>query len=249
MLGSAPSGHSFLVSPSVKLSVAGRGGAGKGGSRVLIPDLVVMAKVGASGFGVSFLLIAKRWVSYPLCMRLLFEHEVGELVLKLASDSPFGAILPFFLYVCCSLMVRCRRSDRTSEGKGHHRCLPRIGIPVRPGQVVCIHRPREILRSSRRLVSEMEKMFMGGGMSSHRSSWYWTYSSIRIHPSSSMSRESTILPVCSVGTVIGFWKPEDVGRECSCKVLGGVDGLGPVLLDEEASSSKRFLLAIARDSF
>ncbi|GJW26000.1 putative nucleotidyltransferase, ribonuclease H [Tanacetum coccineum] len=49
MLGSAPSGPSFSVSPSVKLLVAGRGEAGKGGSCVLIPDLVVMAKVGASG--------------------------------------------------------------------------------------------------------------------------------------------------------------------------------------------------------
>ncbi|GKB82264.1 hypothetical protein Tco_0949159 [Tanacetum coccineum] len=43
--------HSFSVSPMVRLLVAGRGGAGKGGSCVLIPDLVVMAKVGASGIG------------------------------------------------------------------------------------------------------------------------------------------------------------------------------------------------------
>ncbi|GKD86499.1 hypothetical protein Tco_1357653, partial [Tanacetum coccineum] len=59
MLGSAPSCPSILVSPSVKLSVAGRGGAGKGGSCVLIPDLVVMSKVGASGLGVSLLLIVE----------------------------------------------------------------------------------------------------------------------------------------------------------------------------------------------
>ncbi|GJZ89985.1 hypothetical protein Tco_0661912 [Tanacetum coccineum] len=63
-------------------------------------------------------------------------------------------------------MVRCRRSDRTSEGKGHHRCLPRIGILVRPGQVACIHRPREILRSSRRLgrgflAQPLEQVFQG----------------------------------------------------------------------------------------
>ncbi|GKA86040.1 hypothetical protein Tco_0807751 [Tanacetum coccineum] len=45
MFGLAPSSPSFSVSISVKLSVTGRGGAGKGGSRVLIPDLVVMAKV------------------------------------------------------------------------------------------------------------------------------------------------------------------------------------------------------------
>ncbi|GKD44001.1 hypothetical protein Tco_1268646 [Tanacetum coccineum] len=61
-----------------------------------------------------------------------------------------------------------------------------------------------------------------------------------------MSHESTILPVCLAGTVIGFWKPKDVGRECSCKVLGGVAGLGLVLFDKDASSSKRFLSAKAR---
>ncbi|GJT37671.1 hypothetical protein Tco_0937536 [Tanacetum coccineum] len=37
------------------------------------------------------------------------------------------------------------------------------------------------------IVSKMEEMFRGGDMSSHRSSWYWTYSSIRIHPSSSVT--------------------------------------------------------------
>ncbi|GJW76455.1 hypothetical protein Tco_0138137 [Tanacetum coccineum] len=100
MLGSAPSDPSFSVSPSVKLSVAGRGGAGKGGSCVLIPDLVVMAKVGASGSGVLLLLIVESCIA-----------------------------------------------------------------------------------------SKMEEMFMGGDTSSHRSSWYWTYSSIRFHPSSSV-RES-----------------------------------------------------------
>nr|GEY08998.1 hypothetical protein [Tanacetum cinerariifolium] len=64
-----------------------------------------------------------------------------------------------------------------------------------------------------------------------------------------MSRESTILPVRSVGRTIGFWKPEDLGRECSCKVLIGVGGLFLVLLEDDASSSKRFLSAMARDSF
>ncbi|GJY02728.1 hypothetical protein Tco_0360880 [Tanacetum coccineum] len=56
-----------------------------------------------------------------------------------------------------------------------------------------------------------------------------------------MSLESTILPVCSVGGVIGFWKLEGLGLECSCRVLGGVGGLAPVLLEEDASASKRFL--------
>ncbi|GJW54423.1 hypothetical protein Tco_0098508 [Tanacetum coccineum] len=69
-LGSVPSGPSFSVSPSVKLLVAGRGGAGKGGSRVLILDLVVMAKVGASGLGVSLLLIVERIWEYYSCNSL-----------------------------------------------------------------------------------------------------------------------------------------------------------------------------------
>ncbi|GJZ09368.1 hypothetical protein Tco_0543651 [Tanacetum coccineum] len=79
-------GFSFLVSASVKLLVVGHGGTGKGGSRVLIPDLVVMARVGALG---------------------------------------------------------------------------------------CI-------------AFEMEETFMEGDGSSYRSSWYWTYSSIIFHPSSSV---------------------------------------------------------------
>ncbi|GJX45685.1 hypothetical protein Tco_0262361 [Tanacetum coccineum] len=147
MLSSAPSGPSFLVLPSVKLSVAGHGGVGKGMSCVLIPDLVVMAKVGALDFGVSLLLIV----------------EMGGIL------SSHSAAFPF------------------------------------------------------------------------REKWK--------NLNLDTSRESTILPVCSVRTVIGLWKLEDVGRECSCKVLGGVSGLGPVLLDEDASSLKRFLSAIARDSF
>ncbi|GKA93239.1 hypothetical protein Tco_0815225 [Tanacetum coccineum] len=64
-----------------------------------------------------------------------------------------------------------------------------------------------------------------------------------------MSRESTILLIRSVGRMIGFWKLEELGYECSRKVLRGVSGLVPVLLEEDASSSKRFLSAMARDSF
>ncbi|GJU20066.1 hypothetical protein Tco_1153408 [Tanacetum coccineum] len=55
-------GSSFLVSPLVKLSVAGRGEAGKGGSRVLIPDLVVMTKFDASDLRVHCLLTWRREV-------------------------------------------------------------------------------------------------------------------------------------------------------------------------------------------
>ncbi|GJV78658.1 hypothetical protein Tco_1514528 [Tanacetum coccineum] len=179
MLGSAPSCLSFSVSPSVKLLVAGRGGAGKGGSCVLIPDLVVMAKVDALGSGVSLL------------------------------------------------------------------CLLQTSIPAQMGCSAHIHQPRGLLRSNHKLgciASEMEETFMEGDGSSQRSSWYWTYSSILFYLSSSV-RE------LKWNWVIGFWKPEELGRECSCKVLEGVGSLAPVLLEEDASSSKRFLPAIARDSF
>ncbi|GJV79946.1 hypothetical protein Tco_1515816 [Tanacetum coccineum] len=59
----SPSGPSLSVSPLVKLSVVGRGGAGNGGSCVMIPDLVVMAKAGASGLGVSLLLIVESCIA------------------------------------------------------------------------------------------------------------------------------------------------------------------------------------------
>ncbi|GJU82057.1 retrovirus-related pol polyprotein from transposon TNT 1-94 [Tanacetum coccineum] len=58
-----------------------------------------------------------------------------------------------------------------------------------------------------------------------------------------MSRTSIILPVCLVGRVIGFWKPEELGRECSRKVLRRVGGLVLVLLEEDASLSKRSSLS------
>ncbi|GJU39138.1 hypothetical protein Tco_1192095, partial [Tanacetum coccineum] len=64
-----------------------------------------------------------------------------------------------------------------------------------------------------------------------------------------MSCKSTILPVHSAGRMIKFRKPEELGRECSRKVLREVDDLVLVSLEKDASSSKRFLLAISRDSF
>ncbi|GJV42169.1 hypothetical protein Tco_1420609 [Tanacetum coccineum] len=64
-----------------------------------------------------------------------------------------------------------------------------------------------------------------------------------------MSRESTILPIHSARLMIGFSKWEELGQECSCKVLRGVKDLVLVSLEEDASSSKRFHSAIARDSF
>nr|GEV33341.1 hypothetical protein [Tanacetum cinerariifolium] len=47
----------------------------------------------------------------------------------------------------------------------------------------------------------------------------------------------------------GFWKLAEIGRDCSLKVLRGVDGLAPTLVEDDALSSKKFLSAMAKDSF
>nr|GEV92410.1 hypothetical protein [Tanacetum cinerariifolium] len=64
-----------------------------------------------------------------------------------------------------------------------------------------------------------------------------------------LSCETTILLVRSVRRMIGFWIPEELRHECSRKVLREVGGLVSALLEEDASSSKRFLPAMDRDSF
>ncbi|GJT79127.1 hypothetical protein Tco_1045852 [Tanacetum coccineum] len=154
VLGSAPSGPSFLVAPLVLAGVVSKG-VRKGRSRVLTPDLVVMVKIGASGY---------------------------------------------------------HRSGKTLEENDHHICLPRTSIPARPGWSARIHQPHGIFCSSHKLVGDI--------LSNH-------YAAFPL-------REK--------------WKKYslDVSLVAS---LAWVGGLAPVLLEEDASSSKRFLLAIARDSF
>ncbi|GJY78522.1 hypothetical protein Tco_0484323 [Tanacetum coccineum] len=64
-----------------------------------------------------------------------------------------------------------------------------------------------------------------------------------------ISRESTMFPFCLAGRTIGFWKLDELGEECSHRLLREDDGLGLELVEDEASSSKRFLPAMAKDSF
>ncbi|GJZ16676.1 hypothetical protein Tco_0552799 [Tanacetum coccineum] len=169
-----PSGFSFSVPPSAKLSVSGCGEAGKGGSRMLIPDLVVNGE---------------SW-----CFR---QANLLGWVIQLTFIGLMGS------------------------------------SAVLANKVALL--PRWKKRSWRVIVRPIDRL--GTGRTLH------FYSIPLLHL---MSRESTILPVCSVGKVIGFWKPEELGRECSCKVLGGVGGLAPVLLEEDASSSKRSLSGSSR---
>nr|GFA24925.1 hypothetical protein [Tanacetum cinerariifolium] len=49
------------------------------------------------------------------------------------------------------------------------------------------------------------------------------------------------------GRMIGLWKPVELGKECSRKVLRRVEGLASTSLEEDALSSKRFLSAMAID--
>ncbi|GJX72042.1 hypothetical protein Tco_0309213 [Tanacetum coccineum] len=110
-----------------------RVGVKKGGSRMLTPNLVVMAKVSASGLGVSLFPIAERIWDNSLCISLWCWSSI--------SSIPF--VWDFFLSI--------KLASSTSEGKYHRRCLPWTSITARLGCSACIHRPHGILYSNRKL--------------------------------------------------------------------------------------------------
>ncbi|GJR62551.1 hypothetical protein Tco_1504713 [Tanacetum coccineum] len=82
MFGSSPLSPSFSIVPPVWSVVVSYDGVGKGGSQVLVPNLVVIAKVDASGLRVLFFLIV---------------HEVRKLILKLAFDDPLRTTFTLFV--------------------------------------------------------------------------------------------------------------------------------------------------------
>nr|GEY17086.1 hypothetical protein [Tanacetum cinerariifolium] len=65
---------------------------------------------------------------------------------------------------------------------------------------------------------------------------------------SPISHESTMFLVCSAGRTIGFWKPAELGEECSHRLLEEDYSLGSKLAGDEASSSKRYLSGSSRGS-
>ncbi|GJS62615.1 hypothetical protein Tco_0657399 [Tanacetum coccineum] len=116
-------------------------------------------------------------------MRILglreFARTTARIALEFAPDYAFGVSL-LLTPLCCddihdvtprvSALARCDITSRV--------CVLRKEILLqalfkRPLSVGCI-------------ASEIEEAFMEGDASSHRSSWYWTYSSILLHPSSSV---------------------------------------------------------------
>ncbi|GKD54825.1 hypothetical protein Tco_1288212, partial [Tanacetum coccineum] len=175
---------------------------------------LILAPRSAKAFFTGRGLIRHGSVKLPR-FRSFASLDLGEDLGELFMHFPYGASQAslislhdhplLFLYVCCSLMVGYRRSDRTLEGKDHRRCLPRTSIPARLGYSACIHRPRGILRSIHKLGRPTDRLGI----------------------EHILQFDSTPL----------------------LRVLRGVDDLVPVLLEEDASSSKRFLSAIARDSF
>ncbi|GKD65424.1 hypothetical protein Tco_1307532 [Tanacetum coccineum] len=87
MLDSAPLGTSFSVVMSAWLASVDCDGAEKGGSLVLTPDRVVIAKVSASGSRVSL-------------------SPIMEKIRENFSCTPYGACRAFLLSLSCGISLR-----------------------------------------------------------------------------------------------------------------------------------------------
>ncbi|GKA59002.1 hypothetical protein Tco_0758315 [Tanacetum coccineum] len=77
----------FLIAPSVWLVDVDCDGVGKGGSRLLTPDLVVMAKFGASGSGKLL---------FPIVERIWENWDLFDQVLEMDPGAFYGFIDPLF---------------------------------------------------------------------------------------------------------------------------------------------------------
>ncbi|GJX96471.1 hypothetical protein Tco_0352269 [Tanacetum coccineum] len=202
MLGSAPSGPSFLVSPSVRLLDVDRGGAGKGGSWVLTPDLVVMVKVGSSSSGVSFFLIVERIWENCSCNSLRCWSSIS--LIPFAWD--FGIVI---------LIEPQKGRIIVDVSLGQAYLLGHVGLLA-----FIILVGSSIVVTDWIWVALLPKW--------KKRSWVVT-----CHPTNSLG----------IGHILQFDSTPLI------RVLGGVGGLAPVLLEEDASATKRFLPAIARDLF
>nr|GEW53266.1 hypothetical protein [Tanacetum cinerariifolium] len=102
----------------VKLLVVGRGRAGKGGSCVLIPNLVVMAKVGTLGLGVSLLLIVENVSSGQA---YLLGRDVMRTFISLTGSFAVIAnqVALFLKWKKRSWMVIVRPTDRLDTRRIH----------------------------------------------------------------------------------------------------------------------------------
>ncbi|GJY72779.1 hypothetical protein Tco_0477210 [Tanacetum coccineum] len=106
---------------------------------------------------------------YPVRVEFLFEHEVRKLILKLASDDPlrttFSLIISLSVPPWRDAVILIKSQQGRIIVDVFFKCPLNVGFTT----------------------SEIEEMFMDGDGPSHKSSWYWTYSSIRFQPSSLVS--------------------------------------------------------------
>ncbi|GKA23279.1 hypothetical protein Tco_0709241 [Tanacetum coccineum] len=136
---------------------------------------------------------------------------------------------------------------------------PRISIPAQLGCSVCIYRPHGILRSSLKLGHPIYRLGIGRILQfdSTLLIQFWKRIQVLLMDSLSPCFNQRIKSLRDEGILSNHyaafplsekWKKRnlDVSLVASSAWVGG---LAPVLLEEDASSSKRFLPAIARESF
>ncbi|GJZ46277.1 hypothetical protein Tco_0593873 [Tanacetum coccineum] len=120
VLGSAPSAPYFSVSLLVRLLDVDRGGAGKGGSRVLASDLVVMSKFSASGSGDSLFPIMER--IWEICC---IASEMEETFMFIPH---IVLVLDVFFYSIPSFFFSERAEAEMGEFVEFHMVVPRYVI-------------------------------------------------------------------------------------------------------------------------
>ncbi|GKB82880.1 retrotransposon protein, putative, ty1-copia subclass [Tanacetum coccineum] len=154
-------------------------------------------------------------LSHPIRMEFLFEHEVGESIFKLASNNPFSwvVLFAFFGLVGSSAVIVNK-------------------VALRPQWKKCswmvMGRPADRLGIGRILLFDSTPLLR-----------FWKRIPALLMDSSVPCLNQRIISLRDeVGRMIEFWKPKELGYECSRKVLRGVGGLVLVLLEEDASSSK-----------
>ncbi|GJW58225.1 hypothetical protein Tco_0104956 [Tanacetum coccineum] len=188
---------------------------------------------------VHFLTVLVKHLSYPIHVKFLFKHELGELVFKLIPENLFRTILYFFFTFVVSpwryivVLIEPQKGgiivDRYVIGKDLYQkpfLYSKMGdlfdqvLEMDPGAFDGFVDP---------LFESKDHVSKGRGY--------------LVKPFCRFSLEGEVKEMYPRSIPCGFVSlmSQELGRECSRKVLRGVDDLVLVLLEEDASSSKRFL--------
>ncbi|GJX31768.1 hypothetical protein Tco_0241623 [Tanacetum coccineum] len=226
LIWASPSlGFSLSIAALVSSAGAELGGVGYGGSWVVVPNLVVIAKVGALCSGVS--------ESCSLSF-LKLPSKVGFIISGIEEIFIAGAgssqVLSWYWTYSS---IRLHPSSSLSWLK---RSWKRIQVSLMGSLLPWWNRM---------ILSLMVEVCTGGKNLSRNLDTSCSHVVIQ----EGISRESKIFPVCSPGKTIGFWKPAELGEEYSLRLLIGGITMVSELMTNEVSSSKRFLPAMAKDSF